>query len=320
MTTYYVDTAVGDDANAGTSEGSGNAWATIDKAMNTVAAGDKVWVKASGNYNETATIDTAGGTSTPIIFEGYTSTTGDNGKATIDGQSTRTNCITTTLGATYYIFKNFVFTGATGVGAALGTADLCTFFNCDFSNNGSIGIQIDNNITFINCEANSNSGRGFDPDTCDAFIGCIAHSNTSSGIVATAITQCVYKCVAYNNSSPGNGIDTASGPIIGCTVDGENGAGIGLRIAGDTDSVICDNIIYDWATGVDSGTWSAIQGFRGYNLLNSNTTDYDSTGQETLGIGDVSGAPSFTDEAGDDYTLGASSPAIDAGLQPGGIT
>jgi hypothetical protein len=37
MTTYYVDTAVGNDGNAGTSEGAGNAWATIDKAMNTVA-------------------------------------------------------------------------------------------------------------------------------------------------------------------------------------------------------------------------------------------------------------------------------------------
>ena len=40
MTIYYVDGVVGDDTNAGTSEGSGSAWATIDKAMNTVAAGD----------------------------------------------------------------------------------------------------------------------------------------------------------------------------------------------------------------------------------------------------------------------------------------
>jgi hypothetical protein len=319
MTTYYVDTAVGNDGNAGTSEGAGNAWATIDHAMNTVAAGDKVWVKASGNYNETATLDTAGSAATPIVFEGYTSTTGDNGKATIDGQSTRSNCITTILGATYYVFKNFVFTNATSIGASLGTADICTFVNCDFTNNGGAGIQIDNNITFINCESNSNSGRGFDPDTCNAYVGCIAHSNTTTGIVATAITSVVYKCVVYNNST-GNGIDTTSGSIIGCTLDGENSAATGIRMTSETDSVICDNIIYDWATAVDSGTWDSVQGFRGYNLLNSNTTDYDSTGQETLGIGDVTGAPSFTDEANDDYTLGGSSPAIDAGVQPGGIT
>ena len=82
MATYYVDTAVGDDANAGTSEGAGNAWATIDKAMNTVAAGDKVWVKASGTYDENGNIDTAGSLLSPIEFEGYSSTTGDNGKVT----------------------------------------------------------------------------------------------------------------------------------------------------------------------------------------------------------------------------------------------
>lgn len=69
--------AVGDDANVGTSEGSGNAWKTIDKAMNTVAAGDKVWVKASANYTELVTIDTVGSIAAPIVFEGYTSTTGD---------------------------------------------------------------------------------------------------------------------------------------------------------------------------------------------------------------------------------------------------
>ncbi len=77
MATYYVDGAVGDDGNLGTSEGAGNAWATLTKAMNTVAAGDKVWVKASATYTETMTMVTVGAQGTPIVFEGYTTATGD---------------------------------------------------------------------------------------------------------------------------------------------------------------------------------------------------------------------------------------------------
>ena len=59
-----------------------------------------------------------------------------------------------------------------------------------------------------------------------------------------------------------------------------------------------------------------------YNLMNSNNTDYSPAPvtNDFMPFNDVASAPAFTDEAGDDYTLGASSPAIDAGLQPGGIT
>jgi len=60
MATYYVDTAVGDDGNLGTSEGAGNAWATIQHAVDNVAADDKVWVKASGTYSEA--LDATGAT------------------------------------------------------------------------------------------------------------------------------------------------------------------------------------------------------------------------------------------------------------------
>ena len=53
-TTWYVDGAVGNDSNAGTSPGAGNAWATIGKATSTAAAGDTVNVKASATYTLTA--------------------------------------------------------------------------------------------------------------------------------------------------------------------------------------------------------------------------------------------------------------------------
>ena len=48
MTDYYVDTAVGNDANSGLAEGAGNAWATIGKALTAgspVVSLDRVYVK-----------------------------------------------------------------------------------------------------------------------------------------------------------------------------------------------------------------------------------------------------------------------------------
>jgi hypothetical protein len=323
MTTYFVDTALGDDANAGTSEGAGNAWATIDKAMNTVAAGDKVWVKASGNYNETATMDTIGTFTNNIVFEGYTTTPGDNGKVTIDGQSTRTSTISSLLAGAYYIFKNFIFTGATSHSVSMTNTDNVLFFNCEFTSNGGRGVVGDNTLTFVCCEFTNNTGEGIYVDSSAVAVGCIFSGNASSQV---RMLGCIafYKNVVYNTASSGLGADLNSANFVGMnTLDGEGGTNIGIKneTAPSSQSILVDNIIYDWGTGVDAPatpTWAL--SFWGFNLLNSNSiADYDSTG-EMYGIQDVTSAPGFNNEAGDDYRLGQNSSALNAGLKPGGIT
>jgi hypothetical protein len=57
MTTYYVRKS-GNDSNGGTDPDT-DAWLTIDKAANTVAAADTVYVGA-GVYRELVTMDTPG--------------------------------------------------------------------------------------------------------------------------------------------------------------------------------------------------------------------------------------------------------------------
>jgi hypothetical protein len=323
MTTYYVDTVLGDDANAGTAEGAGNAWATIDHAMNTVAAGDKVWVKASGNYNETATMDTLGTLSSAIVFEGYTSTTGDNGKVTIDGQSTRASCITSALAGANYVYKNFIFTGATSHAVSMTPTDNCMFFNCEFTSNGGRGCIGDNTITFVCCEFTNNTNEGIFVDSAAAAVGCIFSGNASSQVRMLGCTV-FYKNVVYNTASSGLGADLNGATFVGMnTLDGEGGTNIGIKneSAPGSQSVLVDNIIYDWGTGVDApASPNTAFSFWGFNLLNSNSTaDYD-TSNEMYGIQDVTAAPAFTDEANDDYTLDSASPAKNAGIQPGGIT
>jgi hypothetical protein len=318
MATYYVDTAVGDDANAGTSEGAGNAWATIDKAMNTVAAADKVWVKASGTYSEDAVIDTAGTVNNEIEFEGYSSTTGDNGKVTMDGT---TSCISSALGtSTYYTFKNFIFTGCSGDGVDLSTEDRVAWFNCEFHTNGGEGIDCDQNHVFINCEFYNNTSNGCGTGNNSIFVGCIAYGNGAQQLTSTANQVC-YKCLCYGGSGSADVISLTTTVFVGMnTVDGENSATYGIDLGSDVQATVIDNIVYDCGTGINFNLkLYDYGGMAGYNLLNSNTTDYSHTGYP-VGIQDVTSAPSFTDEANDDYTLSGSSPAIDAGCQPGGIT
>lgn len=65
MTTYYVRKS-GNDANGGTDPDT-DAWLTIDKAANTVAAADTVYIGA-GVYREIVTMDTPGSSGNQISF------------------------------------------------------------------------------------------------------------------------------------------------------------------------------------------------------------------------------------------------------------
>lgn len=83
MSTYYVRKS-GSDAAAGTSAGA--SWLTIDKAANTVAAGDTVYI-GSGVYRELVTMDTSGTSGNQISYIGDVdgSQTGDAGLVLISG-------------------------------------------------------------------------------------------------------------------------------------------------------------------------------------------------------------------------------------------
>ncbi len=75
--TYYVATS-GNDANTGSIS---NPWKTIQKAANTVIAGDSVFVKA-GTYNERIIIQNSGTDSNNIVFSNY-----QNDVVIIDGNN-----------------------------------------------------------------------------------------------------------------------------------------------------------------------------------------------------------------------------------------
>jgi hypothetical protein len=316
MATYYVSDATGNDADDGLSEL--NAWKTIDKAMNTVAAGDKVWVKADGNYNEQATIDTAGTSSAPIEFEGYTSTTGDGGQATIDAQSTRGYCIyTSSTSARYYIFKNFIFQNAINENVGFQIVGT-TFKNCRFYNSTGDGCASGSASMFENCLFDSNGSVGADCTSGTViFIGCRFENNTAEGIEHGG-SLWVFDCTFVGNG--GDAIENVGGNgqwmvVLNCTIDGDGkttNTGIDCGASFWKRLVIINCIVYDCVEGIDCASQGEYFVSRN-NLLNNNTTDYPGSRFQTF-EGEVLTAPQFADEAGGDYSLGASSPALDAGF------
>ncbi len=311
MATYYVDGAVGSDANLGTSEGAGNAWATIDKAMQTVAASDKVFIKASATYTESPDIITAAGALTEIVFEGYTTTPGDDGQATMVGMLTDT-----TATRIMYCFKNIIFNAnsANANATQLSSYEI-TWRNCVFKNATSNGCVQGSTGCFYECEFLDNGADGASVGSAATFINCKFYRNGSAGIDCGGSVVC-YNCVFFSNV--GDAID--GGPlnetpviVINCTIDGD---------AKDTDSgvvkssayrgyvVVINTIIYDCTTGITSNYGD--RDILVYNLLNANTADYagDASGQE----GEVTAAPDFVNEvAGADYSLNSGSPAVSAG-------
>ena len=117
MSSYYVR-KTGSDSNAGTSAGA--AWLTIDKAANSVAAGDTVYVGA-GVYRELVTMDTSGSSGNQISFiaDVTGANTGDAGLVIVTSfdyedstQITRTYCWNMN-GKTFITVRGFVMQAST---------------------------------------------------------------------------------------------------------------------------------------------------------------------------------------------------------------
>jgi len=318
MATYYVSTT-GSDGAAGTSEGA--AWATIDKAMNTVVAGDKVWIKGNGNYNETATIDTTGTVASPIAFEGYSSVTGDNGMATINGQATRANGITNTTSAAasiFYIFKNFRITNHTQVGVLLSSLHF-HFKRCKFDTNGTTtshhGITV-KTATFESCDFMDNAGHGLSLTTGPLVcVGCRFYRNGSDGVALGSNDAVFFGCEFFSNNTNGISGGSLSGSlvvVINCTIDGDSQdtvKGISCGTSVESFLVVLNSVIYDCGTGIVADMPGDNKISRN-NLVNGNGTAY--TNFSTL-TGEITSAPAFNSESTNDYRPGTGSPLKNAG-------
>lgn len=328
MTTYYVDGVDGNDGNAGTSEGSGNAWASVSYALTQVAAGDTVYVKGNGTYSGNNDISTAGTEEAWITFEGYTTTPGDNGLATMTHTS---HCWTATPSTLYYVLRNLKVDSCGGDGIFLGD-NYIVIDNCVISNNASEGVSIYRGA-IINCEIYGNTHSGvYNSNATNCVVaGCKVYSNgnsTNSQFNLAGATHLFYKNLVYGHAAGTSYAINAYADgsyAIGNTIDGEGIANIvGIYSSSEYLEYIADNIIHDCAVGYETAdpiVTNRTGKLKHNNLFSSVTTPYydgtDAIGGGMTGIADVTASPGFNDEANDDYTLAYSSAAVGAGITPG---
>lgn len=224
MATYYVDGAVGNDTNAGTSPGAGNAWATIGKAATTMVAGDSVNIKASATYTITTAITptNSGSTTLPITYSGYTSSPGDGGQITVACSTNSVNMIDL-HGQSFLIYQNFILSNSAGTP---GNGVAATTANCNYITLDNFLISGCLNGTFF---ANVASGEFF---ASRVFIGNTEVKNcTGDGIRVCGTTKIssVYVHGCVNGVFIGNGDNNINSTVIIRSILSTN-SGIGVKL------------------------------------------------------------------------------------------
>jgi hypothetical protein len=189
------------------------------------------------------------------------------------------------------------------------TSDSNTFVNCHANNNGNHGFAADNYNNYYLCTSFGNFGDGFDTDVGSLFFGCKAADNAYMQFRA-ATTGEAFWCEAYGIAGNFTGFH-AMKYVFGCTIDGEQVANTTGIHQGITKFYVFNTILHDLTDGIDAASSLA---YVGWNLLNSTTNYQKTTGVYEILGGDVTGDPEFVNETNHDYSLQASSPAVNTGI------
>lgn len=295
-------------------------WGTV---ANLPTSGNKVWGKATAAYTITANITfsnnaTAG---SPIVYEGYTTTRGDNGQVTVQITSAATNVFL--ISGSQLIFKNFILDAnsiSTTICARI-TGQPVVMVNCKYMNFTSKGVSVEayaylENI-FITGGTSAATG-GLSVSNKMRVVGGRITANACNGVqllVAGLVIDRVIIDANTGASSDGIQLATAgatSSPssIMNCSIYNNgrhgifgSGAGsyLGLEI---TNSIIVNNGGY----GVSSTTTNYLVWESNYNAFYNNTSG--ARNNVPSGSNDVTltGVP-FTNAGSGDFSLNSTAGA-----------
>lgn len=314
------------------SSGTGKVGGAIDhpdRVVPDLVGGNTVYIKA-GTYarlgSNAYVLDTSDSNgndqSTPIIYEGFNSTLGDTptgaSRPVLDCADTATNGILSD-GGDNILVKNLIVQDCTGTGVY---SDNLYLWNVRSTSNTGPGFG-EENTTCVFCEADNNGDAGIQTNNSNRtfwiFYSYI-HDNTGTGV--------------YLNYAGGGG----GFLIIGSVVDSNGG---GLVNRSDYGLFAINNVVYnntgdglDNQQGGEVAEWPWIGNithsntgygmslssstreapfFVGYNINYNNTSGaIDSTINTDLLQGNLTSDPAFTNAASGDFTVGSSSPALDA--------
>lgn len=186
-----------------------------------------------GTYTVTAAV--AHANAGPLRFQGYTSSPGDLGRATLTDSTTAASYVLFTLSVANVDIADFIFASAFSSGTSDGvsiTGAECTFSRCvahDFRAGGFNSTV----ATFFNeCEAylcGKANGAGVSGFTTTGFlINCVSHDNAGSNVIGFNIPAATaINCIADTNGKDGfRSSSSIGGTLINCDAYNNGGAGV----------------------------------------------------------------------------------------------
>jgi len=340
----------------------GGAFADPGEAADAVAAGDHVYLKAGtysnehGSYGAILDLQTVGGTTAPIVWEGYKTTPGDaddvdvwfddSYRAVFDasGLTGSDHCLSATgvSGNIYNTLRNIECSGCTNSTqpAAYLSDDLgVRFFNCKFSDNDHSGLYIGAYSLAVGCDFYDNSQSASAPalDLRGAGAtakGCRVLHNSNVGIAMNNYGCEIHGCLIVRNGS--DAIDSNYPGLIvsDCTIEGDEKDDYGIVLT-YANATIVNCLFYNcyYVLGGTGVSGAAMVGcmYGGYITAFTGGTPTEIS-CEDLGSGadadDLGFAQQGTSLQASWYRLTHDSPAISAGWpasraigwdQPGGV-
>jgi hypothetical protein len=231
----------------------------------------------------------------PIVWQGYTTTFGDLGRAVINGGTTGVSYVLLTLGSVDMIVADFIFdhNGATGASAGATFGSLRNQVNrCVFRN--MVGAGAGEGL-YVECEAygnnTANGAQGGFVSTGAVLwcINCISHDNAgsnSNGFYTQSVDFVMLNCIAAHNGKHGFDVNNITGHIILDSCDAYNNAQSGLRKEGGSSCpalIRNSNFVKNGAWGIDfSGSAAGIEG----TLYNNG---FGGVGTQQNGSGTING-------------------------------
>lgn len=251
----------------GPNAGDGFPFNLVSGAMTKVTTSEipRVNFKNGTTYSVTAGITHAVSTG-PIRFEGYSTTPGDGGRATIDGGSTAMTLLTISNGSNLSLI-NLIFSnnGTTGTGVLVSISAGSEFYikGCVFAHSRHLGLYIGNVWGLVeeceayDCNTSNTAGRGGfrgDNNHC-TFLRCISHDNTAANANGFSFSNrgTLIDCIAESNGS--HGVDFGGTDFFfvnGCDFYNNGGSGIVLSSGASLVVINDSNFIKNGAYGINN--------------------------------------------------------------------
>lgn len=278
--TYFVATN-GSDSNDGRSES--RPFRTLQRAAGVVQPGDVVWVRG-GTYSPDVIFSRSGVAGNPIVIESYPGEC-----AILDGAGMSRPSQVRFIGASHYVFRNFIVRNSPGQGVYLNDSHDNVVSHIESYGNGLSGFQIIGGnrnrlsrvIAYDNYDRASGGGNadgiGISSGHDNVIDRCVVYRNSDDGVDTwRSVNTLVERCVAFENGyqgGDGNGIKAGGGTDARAVV--RYSIAFGNRVQGFNYNS-GRNVLFEHNTAFDNGYWGFIAGD---SVLRNNVSYSNSRGQ-----------------------------------------